>query len=131
MSKAQDLDSEENIRTFIDAFYVKVLKDPVLRPIFIEGAGIDIRQHKAIIVSYWKKLLLGDKSYNRHTMNIHRAVHSEMPFTDEAFERWLGLFIETAENEYQGPFAKRAVVVASTIAKNMKTALLNKSDKHV
>jgi hemoglobin len=119
-----DLDSEEHIRLFIDAFYIKVLKDTILRPIFIEGAGIDIQEHKATIVSYWKKLLLGDKTYKRHTMNIHRAVHSQMPFTDEAFERWLSLFIETAKNEYRGPYSDRAIVVASTIAKNMKTALL-------
>ncbi len=120
-----DLDSEENICTFVDAFYSKVLADEVLKPIFIDGAKINLRTHKAIIVSYWKKLLLGDKSYNRHTMNIHRAVHKDSPFTEEAFKRWLYLFIQTAEENCRGPFSQRAVNIASSIAKNMQGSLLN------
>ena len=118
-----DLDSEQHIRLFIDAFYKKVLKDEVLRPIFIDGAKIDIEAHKSIIVSYWKKLLLGDKHYNRHTMNIHRAVHANTPFTDIAFTRWLSLFCETAELLFAGPYKDRAMTVASIIAKNMQSAL--------
>jgi len=119
-----DLDSPAHIRLFIDSFYEKVLTDALLAPIFTDVAKIDIAVHIPTICSYWEKLLLGDKTYQRHTMNIHRAVDQQFPFSDAAFERWLALFTQTATAEFfAGPMTDRALVVATTIAKNMQVAL--------
>ena len=119
----KDLDSKENIALFVDSFYQKLLSDEVLAPIFNDVAKIDIKQHLPRICSYWEKLLLGDKSYQRHTMNIHRALNKKQPFTDDDFRRWLAHFKATAENEFAGKKTDRAVVIATTIAKNMQIAL--------
>lgn len=118
-----DLDSEANIRTFIDSFYLKVLADEVLEPIFNDVAAIDINVHIPIIVQYWQKLLLGQKGYSRHTMNIHRDVHRKSAFTAEAFDRWLTLFTQTARLEYSGPYTDKAIKIATSIAENMHVSL--------
>ncbi len=119
----KDLDSKENIAEFVESFYDKMLADEQLAPIFHEVAAIDIQQHLPRICSYWEKLLLGDKSYQRHTMNIHREVDLKQRFTPNDFERWLQHFTTTVTQEYHGDKADRALVIATTIAKNMKTAL--------
>lgn len=115
-----DLDSEENIRLFIESFYDKVLADALLAPIFTDVAVIDVKVHIPIIIQYWQKLLLGEKGYDRHTMNIHRDVHRKSPFTDEAFDRWLTLFTETAQQEFSGPYTLKAIKIATSIAGNMQ-----------
>lgn len=118
-----DLDTPENIKAFVDSFYAKVLSDTVLKPIFIDVIGIDIKVHKPLICQYWEKLLLGSKEYKRHTMNIHRDIHDKIPLSASDFERWLQLFKETAEFEFDGPLTDRAVEIATSIAGNMNKTL--------
>jgi hemoglobin len=120
-----DLDCPEHIDKFIDSFYARVLDDDLLRPIFVDVARIDLARHLPLIKSYWRKLLLGEPGYRRHTMNIHRAVHARHRFTPEAFGRWLQLFMETAADGYAGPYVERAVVIARHIAANMEASLLS------
>lgn len=121
-----DLDSKAHIRDFIESFYSKVLCDDLLAPIFIEVAGIDVKVHIPIICSYWEKLLLGDTTYKRHTMNIHRQLHAKFPLTEAAFDRWLALFTQTARENYEGPLTERAIKVATSIAFNMDVQLNKK-----
>lgn len=118
-----DLDSPERIRSFVEAFYAKLLKDEQLAPIFIDVANIDIEKHLPLICSYWEKLLLGDSDYRRHTMNIHRAVHSKRPFTAADFDRWLEFFQSTVDEHFQGERAEKAKRTAAYIASNMHKSL--------
>jgi len=114
-----DLDSPERIAEFLQFFYGKLLKDPVLAPIFIDVAKIDIQQHLGHIQAYWEKLLLGKDDYRRHTMNIHRMLHSKRALTKTDFDRWLAFFTSTVREHYRGPQAERAIKVAGHIADNM------------
>ena len=121
-----DLDSKENIRQFIELFYEKVLSDELLAPIFLDVAEIDINVHMPIICSYWEKLLLGSRDYQRHTMNIHREVHKKYPFGEAEFKRWLSYFKATAREHFAGPKTERAIEIATSIAFNMDVQLNKK-----
>ena len=123
-----DLNTPDHIAAFLRRFYDKVLADAHLAPIFVEGAGIDLPQHLAIIESYWCKMLLGAPGYDRHTMNIHRAVHQRHAFTAADFDRWLAYFEASLDEAHQGPCTDRARKVARSIAGNMKEALLAPGD---
>ena len=118
-----DLDSAQHIAQFVDSFYRKVLADTLLAPMFTEVANIDVAVHIPHIRQYWEKLLLGDKNYQRHTMNIHRDLHRKSAFTEEQFTRWLALFEQTAGDEFSGVKTERAVTIARSIAGNMAQAL--------
>jgi len=118
-----DLDSRDRIEGFIDAFYERVLADPVLAPIFLDVAEIDLDVHLPHIKNYWCKLLLGEDAYRRHTMNIHRQLHSKRELGEADFERWLELFCRTVDESYSGPKSQRAKQVAGSIAGNMFQAL--------
>jgi len=118
-----DLDSPQHIQHFVDAFYGQMLKDQRLAPIFLDVAEIDLSRHLPLIRSYWEKLLLGNRDYQRHTMNIHRAVHAKRPLTEQDFKRWLELFTDTIDSRFSGGYAERAKTVATQIAANMKNAM--------
>jgi hemoglobin len=118
-----DLDSRERVEQLVEAFYEKVLADPLLAPIFLDVARIDLAVHLPHIKSYWCKLLLGEHGYSRHTMNIHRQLHSRQPLSDAEFQRWLSLFLTTVDSHYIGPQAQRAKRVSQAIAANMRRAL--------
>jgi hemoglobin len=122
-SPAPDLDSRQRIESLVDAFYRELLADPVLAPIFIDTAAIDLSVHLPHIKDYWCKLLLGETDYRRHTMNIHRALHDKRPLESADFERWLALFVATVEADYSGPRAERAKQIAGVIATNMQGSL--------
>ncbi len=118
-----DLDSRAAVDRFVDAFYERMLADPALAPIFLDVAGVDLAVHLPHIKDYWSKLLLGERKYQRHTMNIHRAVHGKQALQPEDFQRWLAHFVGTVNEQFAGPGAERAKRIATTIAANMEKAL--------
>jgi len=119
----RDLDSRENIEAFVDLFYRRILEDEQLAPIFLDVAGIDLAVHLPHIKNYWCKLLLGEKNYQRHTMNIHRQLHGKQPLLAGDFQRWLALFNATLDEGFAGERAERARQVAASIAGNMEAGL--------
>ena len=115
-----DLDNAQAIHQLVHRFYDKVLADPVLQPVFLDVAGVDLSQHLGIIERYWRKMLLGEKGiYQRHTMNIHKAVHEQAAFRPEHFERWAELFHGTVDELFAGPYADRAHHIADRVLVNM------------
>jgi hemoglobin len=118
-----DLDSRENIELFVDRFYERLLADEQLAPIFVDVAAIDLAVHLPHIKDYWCKLLLGDKRYQRHTMNIHRLLHGKRPLEAQDFQRWLMFFTTTVDAHFAGERAARAKRVAASIAANMEQGL--------
>ncbi|MFT4822510.1 MAG: hemoglobin [Halioglobus sp.] len=118
-----DLDSRENIESFVDLFYAKLLTDKQLAPIFVDVAVIDLDVHLPHIKNYWCKLLLGERAYQRHTMNIHRQLHAKRPLEEADFQRWLSTFVDCLRDHYTGPRSDRAAEIAATIAANMAKAL--------
>ena len=118
-----DLDSREHIEFFVDRFYERMLADEQLAPIFVDVAQIDLAVHLPHIKDYWCKLLLGDAEYRRHTMNIHRQLHSKRALQAQDFQRWLSFFTATVDEYFVGERAERAKQVAASIAANMQKSL--------
>lgn len=118
-----DLDSKENIAKFVDSFYARILRDEQLAPIFFNVAKIELDVHLPHIKAYWCKLLLQERGYTRHTMNIHRAVHAKQALTGSDFERWLVFFVAAVDAGFTGPKAEKAKRIARSIANNMQQSL--------
>ena len=118
-----DMDSRENIEFFVERFYASLLADAQLARIFVDVAQIDLAVHLPHIKDYWCKLLLGEKGYQRHTMNIHRQLHGKTPLRKQDFQRWLDFFIATVDDHFCGEKADRAKQVAASIAANMEKSL--------
>ncbi|GAB5450397.1 MAG: group III truncated hemoglobin [Halioglobus sp.] len=119
-----DLDSREHIEQFVDSFYERLLADEQLAPIFIDVAEVDLAVHLPHIKDYWCKLLLGERAYKRHTMDIHRQLNNKRTLQPGDFERWLAFFMATVDAQFAGPKAERAKRVAASIAGNMEQGLI-------
>jgi len=119
----QDLDSPEAIDAFVERFYARVLRDPLLAPLFTDVASIDLAVHLPRIKAYWHKMLLGYPGYERHMMARHRRLDEQHPLEAVHYERWLSLFEATLAEGAEGPVTQRARTLARRIARNMRRNL--------
>ncbi len=121
---SRDLDSREAIHELVQAFYGRVLEDPLLRPVFLEVAGVDLEHHLPTIEAYWRKMLLGEQGvYERHMVKKHEAVHNTEPLRPEHFQRWGEHFHATLNERFEGPYADRAHRIADRILANLENWL--------
>ncbi|MEM8594038.1 MAG: group III truncated hemoglobin [Pseudomonadota bacterium] len=113
-----DLDCSEHIAQFVDAFYDALLSSSIAH-VFTDVAKVDLSKHKPLIVSYWEKLLLNSKEYQRHTMNIHRHIYEQYAFSNADFETWLRVFNEVLDAGFSGAKTDQARRTAERIIVNM------------
>ena len=119
----QDLDAPDAIDALVERFYARVLRDPLLAPLFTEVAGIDLDSHLPRTKASGRKTLLADPTYHRHMMARHRAVDARRPFEARHYARWLSLFETALDEGARGPAAERARRLARRIAGNMRRNL--------
>ncbi|XOZ34124.1 group III truncated hemoglobin [Halomonadaceae bacterium KBTZ08] len=120
-----DLDTPEAVHQLVQSFYGRLLDDPVMAPVFLESAGVNLDHHLPTIEAYWRKMLLGERGgYTRNMVARHEAVHARHPLTMEHFERWGMHFHATVTELFEGPGADRAHRIADRILANLKSWLL-------
>ena len=104
-----NIQSRKEVELLVNLFYERVRKDDVLAPLF---AHVNWPHHLPIMYNFWSSVLLGDMSYNGNPF----AKHKDLPLKAEHFKRWLTLFIETIDAEFNGSVAEEAKNRAKTIA---------------
>ncbi|EKF75619.1 hypothetical protein A11A3_02082 [Alcanivorax hongdengensis A-11-3] len=114
-----DLDCHDNIDAMVHGFYRRLLDDPLMAPLFLEVAQVDLQAHLPIICQYWHKMLLGEKGYQRHMMAKHRALDDQQSLTGEHHERWLAHFMANLEGRFAGPYTDKAKRIASRVIDNL------------
>jgi len=112
MPELQDIENLTDIQRMVDTFYSKVRADDFIGPIFNERIGDRWEEHLDTLSRFWESILLGASSYNGRPF----PPHAQMPIGKEHFERWLGLFIENIDQQFQGPNAEEAKLRAFNIA---------------
>ncbi len=116
---------QDNIKILVENFYPKVLKDELLAPFFIAKLGEDInhplwREHLKLITEFWKKVALGFEEYERNPLEPHLQIEGISP---EAFEAWLRLFHETADELFDETASNYLKEKSSEIAENFMRKL--------
>ncbi len=112
--------TEDNIKQLVDNFYRKIAQDKDLGPIFagVIGDGPDAwKLHLNTMYDFWSSMLLGSGRYNGRPMPKHMALP---PFDIGLFNRWLGLFSETAHEIYTDDIAAIFIKRSTLIADNLK-----------
>jgi hemoglobin len=105
----KQITSRQDIERLVSEFYSKVRKDELLAPVF---AHVDWEHHTPLIVNFWSSILLGDQSYQGNPFRKH----INLPIDGGHFERWLALFKQTLEENFEGEIAREAMIRANTIA---------------
>ena len=106
------IETKEDVVYLVDSFYDKVNKDDLLSPIFNDFAKVDWEAHMPTMYAFWSSLLLGEAGYSGRPFPKHLS----LPIKKEHFERWLKLFHQTVDENFQGELALEAKKRASNIA---------------
>jgi len=110
--------TEPAIAALVRRFYGKARLDPTLGPVF-EEAVEDWDEHLDKLCDFWSSVMLTTGRYKGNPM----AAHLKQPIEPEFFERWLGLWRETATEIFSPAEAAQFGVKAERIAESLKLAL--------
>ncbi|QPJ61557.1 MAG: group III truncated hemoglobin [Candidatus Nitronauta litoralis] len=111
-SKREDLDSPENIKVLVDAFYTRVQQNEILAPVFDQTIN-DWSEHLPKMYLFWESLLFGTGEYSGNPFQKHVV----LPIEAQHFQTWLQLFLKTVDQYFEGEKANQAKESAKTIAK--------------
>ncbi len=108
-NEVRDIEEREDIKIMVDKFYEKVKLDSLLGPVF---SNVDWPHHLPIMYDFWSSMLLGDQTYKGNPLQKHLA----LPIQREHFSRWLVLFKETVDENFEGEKAEEVKMRADSIA---------------
>lgn len=120
-----DICNRNDIQILVNRFYDKVKLDPLLGPVF---SHVDWPNHLPIMYNFWSSMLLGDQHY--HGRPLQRHLHLAIDGTH--FTRWLTLFTETVDENFEGAVATEAKMRGVSIAEifQRKMGITNGSAAH-
>jgi hemoglobin len=105
----KDILQRKDIELLVNKFYEKVNSDDLLSPIF---SHVDWPTHLPIMYNFWSSMLLGDQTYKGNPL----LKHMPLPIEPKHFARWLELFHETVDENFNGEKADEAKMRARSIA---------------
>ncbi len=115
----KDIESINDIKILIDAFYEKVKVDTVIGYFFSEITKVNWDEHLPIMYSFWENILFHTGSYAGNPMKSHMMLNEKSPMNASHFERWLEIFNETVDKNFEGVNAEiikqRAMAIATTM----------------
>lgn len=98
-----DVKNLEDITLFVDKFYGKVQYDALIGPVFA-GAIQNWTPHLEQMYRFWNAALFGVPGFRGNPF----AKHAPLAIEEQHFERWLILFSETIDEDFEGEIAKEA-----------------------
>lgn len=119
MTTLKALETRADVEKLVHQFYAKVRKDSLIGPIFNDVAQVDWEEHLPKITNFWCDLLLGEDTYRGRPFPPHIPLNLQASH----FERWLGLFVETLDENFVGLKADEAKKRAFGIARNFMANL--------
>ena len=112
MEKTKDIITLEDIKILVNTFYEKVREDELLAPIFHERIQDRWPRHLEKMYAFWQTVLLNEKTYCGSPF----PPHAQLPANHSHFQRWVELFIETADKLFKGKKTEEAKWRAEKIA---------------
>lgn len=106
------------LRDLVHAFYDKVRRDAILGPIFATRIA-DWEPHLERMVAFWSSVALMTGRYHGRPV----PAHTPLPIDGAHFERWLGLFRETAHEVCTPAGAVHVTERAERIARSLHIAV--------
>lgn len=119
MAALKDITTPDDIKHLVDTFYAKVREDALLSPVFALRIGAHWGPHLEIMYKFWNMAIFGMRDYTGHPFSKHIT----LPLEGEHFERWLHLFYETLDDNFQGQTADDTRRKAGGIAQTFQAKL--------
>jgi hemoglobin len=94
----KDIETREELEIFLWAFYKKAFADELIGNFFTEVVPLDLDTHIPVIANFWESVAFNKPSYRRNVMEVHQHIHHLFKHLD----RWVKLFIETLDENFEG-----------------------------
>lgn len=112
MSLKQDIASINEIVILVNSFYHKVEEDDLLGPVFEKVIKGNWKPHLEKMYTFWETILLDKHSY----FGSPFPPHTKLNIGPGHFDRWVQLFEETIEENFEGEKAREAKWRANKMA---------------
>lgn len=108
---------EARLQELVHRFYDKVRADDMLGPVFAARIS-DWGPHLERMVAFWSSVALMTGRYHGRPVQAHAG----LPLSEAHFDRWLGLFRETAREVCTPEGAQHVIERAERIARSLRIA---------
>jgi len=119
MQSIPQLATDDQIESLVAAFYARIRADAELGPIFLKAMGTDWTAHLKTMCDFWSSVMNTSGRYKGKPIPAHLKLHGIEP---RHFERWLGMFSETAHGLFDPALASAFIQRAERIAESIKLA---------
>jgi hemoglobin len=120
----QDIRNREDIRLLMERFYDKLLADASISYLFTDVAKINLEHHFPVLVDFWDSILFQADTYQKNAMKPHLDLHQQSSLAAHHFKTWLGYFIDTVNELFDGDKAELAKQRATSIATVMQIKII-------
>ncbi|HEX7366036.1 MAG TPA: group III truncated hemoglobin [Pelobium sp.] len=107
----KDIEGLDDIKVFVDDFYGRVRNDDFIGPVFLRAIA-NWEPHLEQMYRFWNAALFGVAGFRGNPF----AKHAPLGIEQKHFDRWLKLFAETIDNNFEGVVAEEAKSRAQMMA---------------
>jgi hemoglobin len=118
-----DIESRDDIKVIVDAFYERVRGDELLGFIFDEVAAVDWEKHLPKRYDFWETMVFRAGSYTGNPLLPHLRLSGKTEMGGAQFGRWKELFYETVDARYAGDRAGHIKRAAADMAQVMDSRI--------
>jgi len=104
MIEKSDIKNLDDIKLLVNSFYQEVRNDTLLGPIFNNVIKNNWPQHLDKMYRFWQTVLLEEHTYHGGPF----PPHAKLPINAQHFNRWLSIFEDTLQKNFDGEKAKEA-----------------------
>ena len=115
--------TEAQLERLVNEFYAKVREDELLGPVF-DHAISDWPHHLGKMADFWSSVMLTSGKYKGNPMMMHLKHIARI--RPEMFDRWLGLWRETAAEVLDECGASGVIAKAERIAESLQLGMFFK-----
>lgn len=113
------LESREDIELLVNSFYAKVIKDETIGFFFKDVVNVNWDKHLPKMYTFWETILFGQISYKGNPMQMHFPINEIKAMEKHHFAKWLELWKQTIEENFEGENASSAITKSENIANLM------------
>jgi hemoglobin len=108
----KDIESLKDIQFLVDRFYERVREDELVGPIFNIRLSGRWEMHHRKLYRFWNTVLLRRPDYFGNPVPMHFG----LSLNEDHFKKWLKIWIQTVDENFEGQIAERAKFRGKTMA---------------
>lgn len=119
----KDIETREELEEFLRAFYKNAFADELIGRFFTEVVPLDLKTHIPVIANFWESIVFNKPSYRKNVMEVHKHIHDLSKIQKPHLDRWVKIFTETLNGNFEGPKTELMKQRARSIATLMDIKL--------